>query len=203
MRRIMVGSMLAGLLLLVGYGAHLQEAQVAYHPENLVRLHVIANSDLDEDQRLKNEVRDVILEQMGPRFKEAGTIQEVRTILQGNLDYMRQLAENHLQKAGCKDPVRVEYGVFPFPVKGYGSIVLPAGEYEAVKVIIGEGRGANWWCVLFPPLCFVDITQGEIDETSAEEVLLQVRGGGELPASQSPQFKLKTAELLRNLKPPF
>lgn len=195
--------MLAGFLLLVGYGVHQQEAQVAYHPENLVRLHVIANSDLEQDQSLKNEVRDVILDKMGPRFKEAGSIQEVRTILRGNLDYLHQLAESHLRAMGCQDPVRVEYGVFPFPVKGYGSLVLPAGEYEAVKVIIGEGRGSNWWCVLFPPLCFVDITQGEIDEASAEEVMLQVRGGEPSPVSQSPQFRFKTAELLRNLKPPF
>ncbi|HHW06594.1 MAG TPA: stage II sporulation protein R [Clostridia bacterium] len=203
MRSIIGGLCLSALLVLGGYWIHMQEAQVAFHPDNLIRLHVIANSDLAVDQQLKHEVRDEILAKLGPYVAEAGTVQEVRAVLQDRMDYIHRLAEHRLREAGCEDPVRVEYGVFPFPVKGYGSLVLPAGEYEAVKVIIGEGEGSNWWCVLFPPLCFVDIAQGELEETSAEELLRQVKGGDKQAATPWPHFKFKTAELLRQVKLPF
>lgn len=203
MRRTIWGLGLAALVLAVSYWSQVQEAQVAFRSDNLIRLHVIANSDEAEDQRLKNEVRDEILAHLGSSVAEAGSIREVRTRLQGQLEDIRRVAENRLREAGSADPVRVEYGVFPFPVKGYGSLVLPAGEYEAVKVVIGEGRGSNWWCVLFPPLCFVDIAQGELEEASAENLLRQIRGEQARVSKLRPHLKFKTVELLRNIDLPF
>src|SRR5690606_25539440 len=202
-RRTIGGLGLALLVLALVYWHQGQVAQVAFRPDNLIRLHVIANSDLEEDQQLKNEVRDEILAQIEPFVQGAASLQEVRALLQSRLGDIRQVAENRLREAGSTDPVRVEYGVFPFPVKGYGSLVLPAGEYEAVKVIIGEGQGSNWWCVLFPPLCFVDIAQGELEETSAQELLRRVRGEEAPTGVTRPQLKWKTAELLQKINLPF
>jgi len=122
--------------------------------DDLIRLHVLANSDSEEDQALKYLVKDAIVREMADKFSASASIDESRKILLANLPEVEDIAENTLHKLGSNYPVKAQYGRFFFPTKYYGSFSLPAGEYEAVKVVIGEGKGANWWCVLFPPLCF-------------------------------------------------
>lgn len=125
-------------------------------PNELIRFHVLANSDSDEDQELKRAVRDAILERVSPRLAQSQSLDESRKLLQTVIPEMKTIAEQVIRANGKKDEVQVVYGKFAFPTKSYGSLVLPAGEYEAVRVLIGKAEGANWWCVLFPPLCFVD-----------------------------------------------
>ena len=128
-------------------------------PDQLIRFHVLANSDSEQDQALKRAVRDAILKEVSPRLAVSQSLDESRDIL-------KQLS-SEIEDIGCsvvrdwnKDySVRTEYGHFSFPTKSYGSLVLPAGGYEAFRVVVGEGQGSNWWCVLFPPLCFIDIEQ--------------------------------------------
>lgn len=198
MRKIVGGMLLVGIILLAGQLVHSRESEAAYNPDNLIRLHVIANSDLDEDQELKYKVRDVILQELQGDFRNQRDPVEAEIVVNRNLDKIRQIAEDYLQQIGKEVPVKVEYGIFPFPVKAYGSLVLPAGEYRAVRVILGTGQGANWWCVLFPPLCFVDIAQGVPDDASIEEVLRTVRDGGNEASPYKPEFRFKTLELLQN-----
>jgi stage II sporulation protein R len=197
-RKIVGGILLVGLILLAGQLVHSRESEVAYNPDNLIRLHVIANSDLDEDQELKYEVRDVILHELQKDFQERRDPAEAERMINNSLDRIQQVAENYLLELGKDVPVKVEYGTFPFPVKAYGSLILPAGEYQAVRVILGSGQGANWWCVLFPPLCFVDVAQGVPDDASIEEVLRTVREGGKEPSPYKPEFRFKILELLQN-----
>lgn len=126
-------------------------------PEELIRFHVVANSDSEEDQNLKRAVRDAILKEVSPRLAASHSLEESREILTGLRQEMEEISRAVIESWGKNLAVKTDYGNFIFPTKSYGSIILPAGEYEAVKVVIGEGKGSNWWCVLFPPLCFVDI----------------------------------------------
>lgn len=124
--------------------------------QGIVRLHVIANSDSDGDQLIKLKVRDAILARANADFTKKSEVA-------AQLDSYKQIAEDVIKQCGCDYAVDVQYGNFKFPTKHYDNISLPAGNYDAVRVVIGEGKGQNWWCVLFPPLCFVDGTTDDSD----------------------------------------
>lgn len=129
------------------------------NPEELIRFHVIANSDEEEDQLLKYAVRDALLKEAAPRLAKSTSLDESRMILQEMEGKLKDIAQSVVREWNRDYPVTLEYGRYTFPAKSYGNIVLPSGEYEALKINIGEARGANWWCVLFPPLCFVNVEE--------------------------------------------
>lgn len=129
------------------------------NPEDLIRFHVIANSDSEEDQLLKYAVRDEILKEVAPRLAKSVSLDESRGIIREMQGQFLAGAERVIKEWGKNYPVTLDYGIYDFPTKSYGNIVLPGDEYEAVKIKIGEAQGANWWCVLFPPLCFVDVEE--------------------------------------------
>ena len=133
---------------------------VAYNTHNLIRFHVVANSDSDRDQALKRRVRDLVVQRMAPEFSKAKNLNDARIIAKSHLGEIKEIAMKEIKLWGKDYPVSVMLGRFDFPVKTYGKLTLPAGNYEAVRVVIGKGQGANWWCVLFPPLCFVDVSKG-------------------------------------------
>lgn len=128
-------------------------------PQDIIRFHVIANSDSKEDQLLKYAVRDAILKMAAPRLARSASLEESRKILLALEDDMTSTAREVISDWGKEYPVSLDYGKYSFPTKSYGNIVLPAGEYEAVKIKIGRAEGANWWCILFPPLCFVNVKE--------------------------------------------
>jgi stage II sporulation protein R len=125
----------------------------------LIRFHVVGNSNSQSDQALKIAVRDAILVKVSPKLAKSRSLEESRLILKSLLPEMESIARSIVQIWGKNQEVRSDCGRFQFPTKSYGSLVLPAGEYEAVRILIGKAEGANWWCVLFPPLCFVNIEQ--------------------------------------------
>ncbi|MDA8235766.1 MAG: stage II sporulation protein R [Clostridia bacterium] len=133
-------------------------AEIPTDPEQLIRFHVIANSDAPADQELKRKVRDRVVKILAKELKNAQDIGEARKIALANLDRMETLAREEIKSSGKPYAVEAELGTFEFPTKSYGKFTLPAGTYQAVKITLGKGQGKNWWCVLFPPLCFVDIT---------------------------------------------
>ena len=135
---------------------------------SVIRLHVLANSDSAEDQALKLRVRDRILKDGRELFKNAKSEEEARSILSENRDFLENSARDEIFSAGYDYPVAVNMGKYDFPMKVYENYAFPSGEYEAVRVEIGKAEGQNWWCVMFPPLCFVD---GTVDEEKAEETL--------------------------------
>ena len=137
---------------------------------NLIRLHVIANSDSPEDQSLKRDVRDAILEYVKSELKGSDSIDKSREIIKNRLTEIANIAKKVITEKGRSYGVRTILGEYPFPTKVYGDIVLPAGEYQALRVIIGDGKGANWWCVLFPPLCFVDVTHGTVPDSVKDDL---------------------------------
>lgn len=129
--------------------------------QSVLRLHVIASSDTDEDQRLKLKVRDVLLEKGGDIFAQNDGIVMAQEKVKNNLDTLKETAEKAVREMGYSYPVEVKLGESYFPTKQYENITLPAGKYNAVKVIIGEGEGKNWWCVMFPPMCLPAASKNE------------------------------------------
>ncbi|ALS24543.1 MULTISPECIES: stage II sporulation protein R [Paenibacillus] len=132
------------------------EVQSAVIPQESIRLRILAHSDAALDQWLKREVRDAIVEQMNGWVTAPQGIQEAREVVREHLPELNELVGETLRKNGFDYSYNVELGVVPFPTKMYGNQVYPAGDYEALRVSIGAAEGQNWWCVLFPPLCFVD-----------------------------------------------
>lgn len=138
--------------------------------DNVFRLHVIANSDSKEDQDLKYKVRDKLIEYMKSITSNIENKEEVINIAYNNIENFQKIAEQVIKDNGFNYPVKVEIGNFSFPTKTYGDISLPSGFYDALKVEIGNASGQNWWCVMFPPLCFVDVTSGVVPESSKENL---------------------------------
>ena len=145
--------------------------------DSLIRIHVLANSDSQADQQLKLQVKDAVVGYLQPQLEQSQSIEESRQIIQDQLPQIAQTATSTLRQAGSSYDVTLQYGHFDFPVKYYGSFSLPAGNYEALRILIGQGKGQNWWCVLFPPMCFTDSnvsTSGKYtDQTPEKKVVIK------------------------------
>lgn len=137
---------------------------------SVFRLHVIANSDSDIDQNLKYIVRDNLLEYMNTLCANCTSKEEAINIANKHIEDFKEIALNTIKSQGFDYSVNVSIGNFEFPTKHYGDISLPSGYYDALKVEIGEAEGQNWWCVMFPPLCFVDSSSGVVPEESKEDL---------------------------------
>ena len=138
--------------------------------KSVFRLHVIANSNSDEDQNLKYKVRDNLLNYMNNICKNCTSQEEAINIVSKYQEEFKQVALETIKNEGYSYDVKIEIGNFEFPTKQYGDISLPAGFYDALKVEIGKAEGRNWWCVMFPSLCFVDISSGIVPEESKEDL---------------------------------
>lgn len=138
--------------------------------DNLIRFHVVANSDSADDQQLKMIIRDRIIQYMNSKLENSKDIEQTKNIIVDNIIEIKAIAEEEVIRAGKQYKVEASLGKFPFPTKAYGDVTLPAGKYEALQIVLGEGLGMNWWCVLFPPLCFVDATHGVIPENFKDEL---------------------------------
>jgi len=155
------------VLLLASTGGYYIYEQQRTRPAGLIRLHIIANSNTFYDQALKYQVKNRIVSEMAPAFSQAADIKSARQVADANVETIRSIAEEEIRRKGFDYPVQVIRGDYYFPAKKYSiqgengikSLTLPPGRYEAVRVIIGSGEGANWWCVLYPPLCFVNLQQ--------------------------------------------
>ena len=170
--------------------------------DSVFRLHVIANSDSKEDQELKLKVRDELLSYMNIISKDSTSKQEAMQIANEHKEEFTQIAKKVIKENGYNYTVNVQIGKADFPTKYYGDITLPAGTYDALKVQIGEAKGQNWWCVMFPPLCFVDVSTGIVPDNSKQELkqsldneeydLISKTDNNEI------SFKFKIVELFQN-----
>lgn len=134
--------------------------------EELIRLHVVAASDSDEDQALKLRVRDAVVESLEDAMADLTDAEQAKAYLQENLPKIENLANQVLQEAGCTDTVQVSLAVEEFATRVYDTFTLPAGLYDSLRIIIGEGEGHNWWCVVFPSLC-IPATSDGFEDTAA------------------------------------
>lgn len=139
----------------------------------VIRFHIRANSDSEEDQALKLQVRDAILEEIAPALSQADSKEEARAILEEHLSDMEETGAEVIQAAGYDYDICAYLTTEEFPMKSYGDLLFPAGEYEALRIDIGKKNGGNWWCVMYPGLCFVD-TAGGVVATEGKEELQRV-----------------------------
>ena len=170
--------------------------------DSVFRLHVIANSDSDEDQNLKYIVRDNLLSYMNSICANCTSKQDAISIVENNKNEFEKIAIQTIKDQGFSYDVKINIGNFNFPTKNYGDISLPSGYYDALRVEIGDAKGQNWWCVMFPPLCFVDISSGVVPDDSKELMennlseeefaLVSDKTDGEI------QFKFKLLEFFNN-----
>ncbi len=121
--------------------------------ESVLRLHILADSDSEEDQRLKLCVRDALLERSGELFGEADDLESAEEAALEALPEIVDIAEDTLRAQGCDSSVRAYLADMEFDERVYGNITMPAGKYRALHIEIGEAKGHNWWCVMYPPLC--------------------------------------------------
>lgn len=163
-------------------------------PKESIRLRILANSDSPSDQWVKREVRDAIVEQMNQWVQGPHTIEEAREVVHGHLPELEAVVGATLQKYGFTYDYKVELGTVPFPMKMYGNQIYPAGDYEALRVSIGKAEGQNWWCVLFPPLCFVDSDAIAQKPNVAEAASLSDTSKEEGTADAKTQGKSKTVK---------
>ncbi len=138
--------------------------------ENILRLHVIANSDTKEDQETKLKVKDIIVAYLQSNLKDVHTKEEALSLLSNHIVELKNIATNYLRELGYTYEVEVSVGPAYFPIKTYGDITLLAGEYDALRIKLGDAVGKNWWCIIFPTLCYVDTTYQVVPEESKEEL---------------------------------
>ncbi len=139
--------------------------------QKVLRFHVIANSDSDKDQELKLKVKEALVRELAPQLENLTDLEAVRTAVRDQLDNIEESAEKIVRQNGFSYPVSATLEQCYFPLKIYGGYTFPPGRYEALRVRIGAAEGKNWWCVMFPPLCFVDETYSIIDEKSDKKLL--------------------------------
>ena len=170
--------------------------------DTVVRLHVLANSDSDEDQALKLRVRDAVLAVTSPLLADCKTQDEARTVIEAHADEIVSAAEEIIRSEGRDDRVSLLLGNEEYPQRDYDSFCFPAGEYLSLRVCIGDAEGQNWWCCLFPPLCLGTST---VSTEDAEDAFISV---GLTPSqykiiteSDKPVYKVrfKLLELLQGL----
>lgn len=173
--------------------------------DSVFRLHVIANSDSDEDQALKLKVRDSLLEYMNSLCSSTSSKEEAMRIANEHIDDFTKIAQDVIAQNGYNYSVDVSVGSCDFPTKEYGDVSLPAGTYDALRVKIGSASGHNWWCVMFPPLCFVDVSSGIVPDDS-KEILHDTMSDEEydlVTSSDSDSeltFKFKLVEFFENFR---
>ena len=169
---LICGALLTGLLLV--QRGMLVEARARRAGQELsrevLRFHVLADSDSPEDQQRKLEVKEALLAYMEEAMPLDADLEETCSWVRENLDSLEQSAEKRLREDGCSDPVRAELVRDYFPEKTYGDVTFPAGEYTALRILIGAGQGHNWWCCLYPSLCFTDAVTAHVPEEEKEEL---------------------------------
>ncbi|RYI28916.1 stage II sporulation protein R [Bacillus infantis] len=172
-------------------------------PQEAIRLRILANSDSEGDQALKRLVRDAVNKEITEWVSELTSIEEARSLIKSRLPEIQEIAENVVEEENSDQTVKANFGKVDFPTKLYGQFLYPAGEYEAILITLGEGDGANWWCVLFPPLCFLDFSngvavsdgfeeenqvKGEVGKKVPEGNVLETNNPKELSSEKEPVF---------------
>ena len=166
----LLGLLLTGSVMRIGQTTDkVQEVQKSLAGE-VFRFHVLANSDSQEDQELKLKVKNSVIAYMKKELPDAKNAKETKVWAEEHLDDIEEAAKQTLLDGGYAYPVRASVGWYSFPDKTYGDVTFPAGEYEALRIEIGEAKGQNWWCALYPNLCFVDCVHAIVPEEGKKEL---------------------------------
>ncbi|GGE28539.1 hypothetical protein GCM10011391_03890 [Pullulanibacillus camelliae] len=159
------------LIILMQIQSHLSSAKGSADPipEDAIRLRILANSNSAADQAVKHQIRDAVNADVRGWVQDLKSSQQAKKVIKAHLGEVRQTVAQKLNKMGLDETFTVKLGPADFPTKMYGGYVYPAGKYEALVITLGKGDGANWWCVLFPPLCFLDFSNGDAVKTDEHQ----------------------------------
>lgn len=169
--------------------------------EKILRLHVIANSDSDEDQNAKLAVKDAIVTYLKDILKDSSSLEESKHIVSEHFSDINQIAVDTLKEKGMTYNVDSKIEYTSFPAKSYGDVILPPGDYTALRVTLGNAEGKNWWCILYPPLCFVDATCGVVPEESKNQLkhtLTEDEYNSILNENTDIEYRFKIVEIIEN-----
>lgn len=167
--------------------------------DSIVRFHVVSADDSEYEQSLKLLVKNSVLEFLSEKLASVSSKEETLTIIEELTPQIISLAQSVLRKNNCNAYVTANIEESFFPVKAYGDLTLPAGKYTALKIVLGEGKGTNWWCVLYPPLCFVDATYGVVpDESKAAFKTLLAEDEYNMIFGENVVFRFKILKFLNN-----
>ncbi len=175
--------------------AGMDEAAASGLPEKLLRLRVVAQSDSAADQADKLLVRDAVLDALQPRITGCATLEEARTAAAAALPQVAEAAGQALTKAGRPRPLTLRLGAEVCPLRAYETFTLPAGQYETLTVTLGSGKGHNWWCVVFPPLCLAAAGEEEADAWAVFSP-----GERRLLTSEGAEIRFRALEVLKKLR---
>lgn len=191
-------ALMAGVLLTLAAGSWLgrEQAELA---DRVIRFHVIANSDSREDQTLKLAVRDRVLTVAEGLYPQNATLEQAQRALEENLTALAAAGQAVVEEQGYRYPVTAQLTRCWFPTKEYQGFALPAGEYNALRVVIGEGEGQNWWCVAFPPLCLGAASE-TVDQATRAGCFTQDQACLVTGESEGYVLKFKGMELLGELQ---
>lgn len=164
---VLAGALILGLTTYQNSDIYKTQKEIA---DNIIRFHVRANSDSDEDQELKLKVKDAVVSYLQEELSLADSLDEARNILYYDSADIKNIAEEVIKSEGMAYDVQVYFETAYFPMKTYGDMTFPPGEYEAFRIDIGEAQGHNWWCVLFPPLCLVSQSYSVVPDSSKEQL---------------------------------
>ena len=187
------------LTLLLGLWLEREQSDLA---DSVLRLHVLANSDAQEDQALKLKVRDRVLEEAGSILPETASVEEAARVLGENLARLAAAGAEVVAQEGYGYPVSASLEETWFPTKEYEDFSLPAGQYQALRIVIGEGEGQNWWCVVFPPLCLGSVSEST-QETAHKAGLSEQQVSLLTGESEGYVVKFKALELWEQIKAIF
>lgn len=163
----------------------------------IIRFHVLANSDTVIDQGVKLDVKNKVVKELQKDLADVSTVNEARMVISSKLDDIEHMAEDVLKQKGFDYEATVQLTKDYFPVKSYGDLVFPQGDYEALEIKIGKAKGKNWWCVLFPSLCFVDQTYQVVPDKSKDllkDKLTEDEYDSLLSGESDVEYKLKVVE---------
>ena len=199
-KALLIGFVIAILFSFTSFTAF--AAQCEQIPNEVFRLHVLANSDSEEDQALKLKVRDRLLDETGTLFSECTTKEEAMSAAKANIAYLEQVAQDEIYKQGYTYGVTVEVENIFFNNRQYDDITMPAGNYDALRVLIGEGAGQNWWCVMFPSLCFVDESKSDVNSDNLKQEIENIKPkeiNNLNNENDDIKFKSKMVDVVKNL----
>lgn len=196
-KKIVISVTLVAVAMIISYSLEVYR-DFSQVNDKVIRLHLLANSDSQEDQDLKYHVRDRIISKFNQEFKDIRSKEESSQIIFEKIHQIREETEEIIRQEGYDYQVDVYYGNYKFPRKNYDEILLPQGYYDAVRIEIGQGEGANWWCVMFPPLCFVDF--GKSSEATEPVFTIETEASLQGVLSDQEIQMIRTKRGIENIK---
>lgn len=163
-----------GLILITYMVIGVSAEELVKIPDESIRIRVIGNSNSEYDQEKKQELRKEVQLYMHSLLKNASTVEDARTIINNNLTEIKNNIDIYLQKIDYKIPFKINFGLNYFPQKKYKGIKYEEGLYESLLITLGEGKGNNWWCVLFPPICLLEAEETETNEVEYKSFIKEI-----------------------------